>query len=386
MAASAVVVFSPADTESIEAENREAAAMPEFRAETAMNGEFASGFDSYVNDNIGFRGKLMEISDNIQSWFGFTPKLVGRIISTTSDIGTGETLDTNLMLIDGKIMEMFSNKPEVEKQYAQALNNIKTSLPEGIHMYSMLVPTQLEFEDPLYANAQDSQKDCIESIDSMLDEGITPVDVYSELQNSDDDYLYFRTDHHWTMDGAYCGYRAFMEKTGAEIIEKDKFERIDRDEFFGTLYMKARAQLDDPKKDELFYYDTEKNNDLSIKMRVVYEDGSELEYGENSKLFDEEKDDYLFFLGGDQPLIEITNNSRKSGKTLILIKDSYANALVPWLVNNYKKIILIDPRSYIGNLNDEIERYKADEVAVVNYVFTTTFTDYCELLNNLADN
>ena len=188
------------------------------------------------------------------------------------------------------------------------------------------------------------------------------------------------------MDGAYCGYRAFMEKTGAEIIEKDKFERIDRDEFFGTLYLKARAQLDDPKKDELFYYDTEKNNDLSIKMRVVYEDGSELEYGENSKLFDEEKDDYLFFLGGDQPLIEITNNSRKSGKTLILIKDSYANALVPWLVNNYKKIILIDPRSYIGNLNDEIERYKADEVAVVNYVFTTTFTDYCELLNNLADN
>ena len=184
MAASAAVVFSPADTESIEAENREAAAMPEFKAETAMNGEFASGFDSYVNDNIGFRGKLMEISDNIQSWFGFTPKLVGRIISTTSDIGTGETLDTNLMLIDGKIMEMFSNKPEVEKQYAQALNNIKSSLPEGIHMYSMLVPTQLEFEDPLYANAQDSQKDCIESIDSMLDEGITPVDVYQSFRTA----------------------------------------------------------------------------------------------------------------------------------------------------------------------------------------------------------
>jgi len=120
-------------------------------------------------------------------------------------------------------------------------------------------------------------------------------------------------------------------------------------------------------------------------MRVIYEDGSSLEYGENSTLFDYEKEDYTFFLGGDQPLIEITNNSMDDGKTIIVIKDSYANALVPWLVNNYKQVILIDPRSFEGSLNEEIERYEADELAVVNYVFTTTFSDYCELLNGLVE-
>ena len=111
LAGAAGVFFSPADTASIEAENREPAAMPELNSDTVVSGEFASGFDSYVNDNIGLRGRLMELSDTIRSCFGFTPQLVGKVISTTSDIGTGETLDSSLMLIDSKIMEMFSDKP-----------------------------------------------------------------------------------------------------------------------------------------------------------------------------------------------------------------------------------------------------------------------------------
>ena len=73
LAGSAAVFLSPADTESIKAENREIAAMPELTAEKIEDGSFASEFDSYVNDNIGFRGKLMELSGKIRSCFGFTP-------------------------------------------------------------------------------------------------------------------------------------------------------------------------------------------------------------------------------------------------------------------------------------------------------------------------
>ena len=118
LAGAAVVFLCPADTESITAENREPAAMPELTFDTVKSGEFASGFDAYVNDGIGLRGKLMELSDGIKSYFGFTPRLVGKVISTTSDIGTGETLDSSLMLVGGKVMEMFSDDPEVEQGYA----------------------------------------------------------------------------------------------------------------------------------------------------------------------------------------------------------------------------------------------------------------------------
>lgn len=392
LAASVYIFFSPADTASIEAENREAAELPELSAETLISGEFASGFDSYVNDNVGFRGQLTALSDDIKSYFGFTPKLVGKVISSTSDIGTDETLETGLMLLNGRVMEMFSKKPEIEKKYAEALNNIRSVLPDNVKMYSMLVPTQLEFAKPIYRNAQDSQEQCIEDIDSMLSASITAVDAYGRLEAAEEsrpedseDGLYFKMDHHWTMDGAYCGYEALMEKTGMNPVDKNDFELKQGEDFYGTLYLKAKSDMEDPEPEKLYYYDVESEGDFELVMRVVYDDGSELEYGQDAPIFDSTKDGYLFFLGGDQPIIEITNNKIKDGKTIMIIKDSYANALVPWLVNNYEKVVLIDPRSFKGSLTKEVERYSPDELAVVNYVFTTTFSDYCELLNDIAE-
>lgn len=392
LAASVYIFFSPADTASIEAENREAAELPELSGETLISGEFASGFDSYVNDNIGFRGQLTALSDDIKSYFGFTPKLVGKVISSTSDIGTDETLETGLMLLNGRVMEMFSKKPEIEEKYAEALNNIRSVLPDNVKMYSMLVPTQLEFAKPIYRNAQDSQEQCIEDIDSMLSASITAVDAYGRLKAAEEsrpedseDGLYFKMDHHWTMDGAYCGYEALMEKTGMNPVDKNDFELKQGEDFYGTLYLKAKPDMEDPEPEKLYYYDVESEGDFELVMRVVYDDGSELEYGQDAPIFDSAKDGYLFFLGGDQPIIEITNNKIKDGKTIMIIKDSYANALVPWLINNYEKVVLIDPRSFKGSLTKEVERYSPDELAVVNYVFTTTFSDYCELLNDIAE-
>lgn len=389
MASSVAVFLSPADVESIRKENRDVSGIPSLNWETVVSGEFASGFDSYVNDNIGFRGKLTQISDKIQSSLGFTPKLVGRVISTTSDIGTEETLETSLMLLDGRIMEMFSKKPEVEQRYADSLNKMREAIPHDIDVYSLLIPTQLEFAQPMYKNAQDSQKQCIEDINEKLNDDIIPVDVYGGIeqlydeQNGDD--LYFKTDHHWTMDGAYCGYEALMQKKGAEVLEKNRFERKKFTDFYGTLYLKAKSYMGDSGEDELYYYDVESEGDFDIIMRAEYLDGTSKIYGENAGIFDKEKDGYLFFLGGDQPIIEITNNRKTDGETIVIIKDSYANALVPWLINNYKKVILIDPRSFEGSLKKEIERYEPDEVAVVNYVFTTTFNDYCNLLDSMTN-
>lgn len=384
LAAAAAVMMMPADSESIAAENRDIKEMPELTLETAASGEFASDFDEYVNDNMGFRGKLMEISRNIQSHFGYTPKLVGTVISTTSDIGIGETLEGSLVIIQGRIMEMFSKKPEVETKYADVMNSIRRAVPENVKMYSMLVPTQLEFAEAMFANAQDSQKSCIDNIDGMLSDGITAVDLYSKLDEAAEagEDLYFKTDHHWNMDGAYYGYKSFMEATEGEAAQKSDFARKERGNFFGTLYQKASARVNISEQDSLFYYDTTENKDISIVMKDV-KDGKTVEYGKNAKLFDDTKDDYLFFLGGDNPLVEITNNSAANEKTLVVIKDSYANAMVPWLINNYKRVILIDPRSYKGSLTDEIAAYNADELLVINYVFTTTFGDYCVMLNDL---
>ncbi len=380
LAGSVAVLICPADRESILAENREPQVMPRFSVENVASGKFSAQFDEYVNDNIGFRGKLMSYSDKLRSYTGYTPEELGRVILTSSDIGTGEALEGRLVLYQNKIMEMFVEKPEVGQRYAAALNSIRAALPESTNMYSLIIPTQLEFSTSLYKDEQDSQKATIDAINQALD-GVAPVDVYGKLAQHTDEYIYFKTDHHWTMDGAYYAYQALCEASGVFEMQKEQFTRKENGEFYGSLYEKAKSSLTEQEKDTAYYYDVAELNDISIKMRA--EDGV-TEYGIGSPVFHTEHHNYSMFFGGDNPLMEITNNSKPNGKTLMVLKDSYANALLPWLVNSYNKVVVIDPRSFKGNVLEEIKRYNPDDFAVINYVFSTTYADYCEMLASIA--
>lgn len=382
---SGVALMCPADTESVLAENREPQEFPAFSASSVWTGSYMAQIDDYVNDNIGFRGRIMTLSDKIQSHFGFLPDGMGKIISTTKDIGTSESQDTHLVLYDGKIMEMFLSNDGVEEEYADALNTVREALPDNVKMYSMLIPTQLEFSDPLYAGVQDSQREAVEKVYGRL-KNITTVDVYgrlSEAAAAGEDYLYFKTDHHWTMNGSYLGYAAFMEAEGRMPEPKGIYSMKELGDFEGSLYLKAKSQLPWDTGDNMFYYDTVENGSFSMLMRA--EDGV-TEYGTQTPVFDTNNCNYTLFFGGDQPLMEITNNNKPDGRTVVIVKDSYANALIPWLLNDYYRVVVIDPRSFGGNLLDEVRRYDADEVAVFNYVLTTTFSDYCEMITELLKN
>lgn len=379
MCASLGLLFGPTDTASILEENREPQAMPKMNFSDLWNGKFSSDFEQYVNDHVAFRGKLMGVSDKIRSRMGYIPDDIGRIIDVSSDIGTGEANEGRLVVYDGYIMEMFKKNDETNTKYAESLNEIRRSLPKDVRMYSMLIPTALEFSSQMYSSMQDSQKEAIDSVNDKLS-GVFPVDAYSALQSSDDEYLYFKTDHHWTMDGAYCAYEKFMEMSGGSPVLKSDFSRRENGNFHGSLYLKAKSQLIEQEQDLVFYYDVTEKNDFDIKMRA---EDNVTEYGVGSPMFQTDKNNYLLFFGGDNPLMEITNKSNPEGKTIVVIKDSYANALLPWIASSYHKVIVIDPRSFGGSVTEEANNYSADEVLVVNYVFSTTFSDYCDMLTNI---
>lgn len=382
LAGSSVVLLCPTDTESIRSENREPQSLPEITAENIFSGKFSAQFDEYVNDNIGFRGALMSVSDKLRSCTGYAPESVGQVVLTNSDIGTGEALEGRLVIYQNRIMEMFAANPQAEQSYVAALNSIRSALPRETNMYSLIIPTQLEFSSSPHRNEQDSQRTAIDTIYAAYN-GVVPVDVYGELSQHTDEYIYFKTDHHWTMDGSYYAYKAFCEKSGMYAMGKEQFTCRENGDFYGSLYEKAKASLGKQEKDTIYYYDIAEKNDISIKMRA--EDGI-TEYGIGSPLFHTEKQNYSMFFGGDNPLMEITNNSKPDGKTLMVLKDSYANALLPWLINNYKTIVVIDPRSFKGKVSDEIARYCPDDFAVINYVFSTTYPDYCQMLADTVVN
>ena len=373
------LLVAPADIASIREENRELKTMPEFTFSSVWSGEFSKNFEAFVDDNIAFRGKLMAVSDKIRSRVGYTPDNLGRIIVTTSDIGTGEANEGRLVLYNGYIMEMFAKNEAAQDKYAESLNAIREAIPDDIRMYSVLVPTALEFSAPAYSSAQDSQKEAIEYVNSKF-KGVFPVDVYSALLASKSNSLYFKTDHHWTTDGAYVAYNKYMEMSGGPVAAQTDFTRKENGEFYGSLYLKAKSQLTEQEQDTIFYYDITEKNDISIRMRA---EDNVTEYGVGAPMFNTDNNNYNLFFGGDNPLMEITNNSNPDGKTVVVIKDSYANAFIPWLVASSSRVIVIDPRSFGGSLTEEIERYQADEVLVLNYIFSATFGDYCDTIKNI---
>ncbi len=380
LAAFIVILSLPADTESIEAENRTAATAPPLSEETVFSGEFASGFESFIGDSVGYRSFFTQLSKQIESLEGFTPD-TGSVISANKDIGTGTTQKMTLLVADGAIMEMFARNEDNERLYTETLNHYAEKLPEDIELFNMIIPTQLEFKEPIYKNLQDSQKDAIDAIYAGLDERVTAVDAYSALEEHKDEYIYLRTDHHWTPLGAYYAYRAFISAEGGKAVDKDDFESGAIQNFLGYLYDRVNSSDFEAEPDVIEWYDVDPDEHITTVMHGLDDDGNPTTY--KGTMYDRTKANYSFFFGSDHPIVEMTNEDNIGGKTIVLLKESYSNALAPWLIKSYYKVILVDPRIYKGDFEDVLDDYSPDEVMIVNYIFTTNFPDYCALLTDL---
>lgn len=375
LAASLMLLILPADTESVKSENREMQSMPSLNSETVFSGKFSEEFEGFLGDHTAFRSTLTAVSRFFEKKRGVTPK-DGKIISTNKDIGTGTTQKQTLLLANNAIMEMFIRNKEQEKAYADAVNMYAKKLPSDIKIYSMLIPTQLEFCEPIYKNLQDSQLSAIDSINSMLSPRITPVDAYGVLNAHNSEYIYFRTDHHWTTLGAYYGYRAFMETEGGEAVSKDNYESNEIRNVLGYLY--DRAPESDTYPDTLEWYNIDPENKIITVMHDTDKNGELTDY--KGVMYDRRKANYLFFFGSDHPVVDMTNTENPNGKTIVVIKDSYANVFAPWLIKSYGRVILIDPRIYTGTMDKIISEFSPDEFLVMNYIFTTSFKDYTDLM------
>ena len=394
LAASAVIVWLPADEESVALENRAIAKMPATDPQTIFSGKFSSGFEDYIGDNVGMRGMFTGLSSELSAKKGFTSDL-GKIISVNKDVGTDTTKKSRLLVTDDTIMEVFENNREHMDWYLNVLSFYADKLDEDINFYSMLIPTQLEFQESMYANIQAKQKETIDYVYNNMPERIIPVNAYDKIKEHTDEYIYYRTDHHWTALGAYYGYTAFMEalaekgeastleavpqRSAEEMfkpVEVSDFKKNKKYGFLGYLYRQAQTPELKDKPDTIEWYDLNEKGNITISDEY-YEDGKSIKY--DAVIFAENKNDYSLFLGGDQPLAELTNKANPDGRTLIIVKDSYCNCFAPWVIQNFHKVILIDPRTYEGGLEELIDRYQPDDVMLMNYIFTTTFSDYCQM-------
>ncbi|HHX72247.1 MAG TPA: hypothetical protein GX701_04875 [Clostridiales bacterium] len=297
----------------------------------------------------------------------------------------GKPVDTGaIVIIDDIAMEHYYGVDSMLLNYANAITRLKNALPD-VNVYALFCPTSIEFNAPsAYQAGIRSQLRAMNFAYENLGTGVIPVDVWSPLYYHKTEYLYFRTDHHWTQRGAYYAYTSFAKAAGFTPYEIDSYAAGEIPGFLGTMYTYTKnvpqsvALKNNPDTVEFFL---PQSNDALMAM--AYADGSltngrpvQVVYEDGSRFPSSWK--YGIFLGGDHPIVHIQNNQVQNGKKLLVTKESYGNALIPFLVDHYEEVFVIDPREFNGSGKPSLDlpafalAHGVTDIACVNYSFSAT--------------
>ena len=255
--------------------------------------------------------------------------------------------------------EVFGGDEERAKLYSDTVNGLADKVPD-MNVYSMIVPNHTEMGLPrrlwaknggeAYTNSQaDSIRSAYESMDK---DKVTPINAYNYLSEHCNEYIYFNSDHHWTGLGSYYAYKAFADTLGLTALSLDDCEEKTIDGFTGSLTNNA----DGLKSDTVHYW----HLPYSVSMEITHEGGSTESY--NSPYFDEEANGsltYGVFIWGDNPLTVMKSNSEKaeSGRKIMVVKESYGNAFVPYLTQNFEEVHVADMRSFRQVSDSNLQTY-----------------------------
>lgn len=335
-----LILFLPQKTFS-ENENRVLTGFPSASWDNIESGKFMKDFEGFFADHFILRDEWIAAKTK-------TELLMGK-----------KEVNGVFVLKDRLIQKVEDYDRTLVAKNVNAINQFAKRV--GIPCAMMLVPTACEIQkDQLDSNAPVlNQKMLIESVYSRMDGQLSTIDAYSPLYSSKDEYIYYKTDHHWTSLGAYLGYSAASKALGYQSVPLNSFDiQHASHNFYGTLYSKVIYDQTGP--DTIDYYSYPKGTSVS---KVVVDNGREKkEY--DSMYFREyldQKDKYSSFLGSNQPFVTVRSNA-PGGKKLLVIKDSYAHSLVPFLTQHYSEITMVDMRYINVNLKDKLKLEDYDQV------------------------
>lgn len=318
------------------------------RPPSLLSQAFGNDFSTYYSDQFFGRDALVRLNFTAQRMIGqrqFSDVYVGR---------------------DGYLIAE-PKKPDSGKLKAalQAITDFSSSHPD-LKTNMILVPDAASvIPDKLPANVPaGEEEEQIAGIYKSLPSAVAATDAGKALREASGQ-VYYRTDHHWTSNGAYAVFKSAAASLGIDTIVDYDVRNVSST-FQGTLASRSgdahsydSIQIYTPRKEVLYsvHYP-----DLKQKTRSMFMP---------DKL--KEKDQYTVFLGGNHAVVEIATTAQ-TGKSLLILKDSYANSFVQFLVPYYDTIIMVDPRYYYENVDSVITNYKTSDLLYI-YSADTLFED-----------
>lgn len=325
-------------------EKRELQTRPEISITKVLDGRFQKKYESYLRDQ--FPGR--------DHWVSF---------QTDMELFMGKNEIHNVYI--GKnhyLLEHYTKKefdPQQISKNLQALEKFVGKAKQNADVHVMMVPTKswvLREKLPAFAPHYKEQK-FYDALQQKLEKEDVLISVEPVLDAHKEEEIYYRTDHHWTTLGAWYAYEQYTKAVGGDLQRaqgKKKFRCISKD-FYGTTYAKINYAR---QADKIEIYEP------ADKLRVVYNMGEKKTKTLYDFSFLKTADQYSVFTGGNQAVLEITGGI-KNGKTLLLIKDSFANSILPFLAEDYEKLVVVDLRQLNVSGDRLLEMFSPTDILIL---------------------
>lgn len=419
----------------INSENRNLATFPKFSISSWFKGDFAKGVTEYYTDTIPYREEIKKAAAKLRDYTGIKSDVTvkgklktvkkekldeekvaqtttvtaftGKVTTTTTQKGETTTTTTTKKTEKEEVVEVPDNMDDVNwegnvivvgsgknvravdayygsfdigEQYAEVINKWKADLGDTVNVYNMTIPTASAYYLPekFQENVSD-QKDNIVNIDANL-KGVIGVEIYDTLDDHKKEYIYSRTDHHWQPLGAYYAMKVFAEKAGIDYPELSTYDEWKIENFVGTMYAYSDYDPQIAANPDTFIYYKPDN-----EYKVTYYDTAFQNPNTNDGLFFDYAEGvncYSAILNVDSEIAEIETDC-DNGRTLVIFKDSFGNATVPFLTHGFSKIYVCDFRYFDINAIDFCKQVGCTDLLFAISI-TSASTDFkIDQLNNI---
>lgn len=282
----------------------------------------------------------------------------------------GDYVDMGAVFRDGDTaFEAYYYNDKYATQYTGAINKFAAKVPDTVKIYDLLIPTSagITLPDDLVGkcNVQDQHNSIVKS-NAKLDSRVNGLDIYDTMRSHRGEYIYFRTDHHWTALGCYYAFADLCKAMGKTAPSLSEYPTSDFTGFLGSFY---RDTKEDPKlganPDTLtVYYPTTMGN---ITMQYTDTNGKVHDWPLISDVTDyQARLKYSAFAGGDNPLVTTVNTAVEDGSVCILVKESFGNAMIPFLADIYQYVYAVDYRYDKRDFAAFVSKYPNADVIFAN--------------------
>lgn len=341
-----VISLLKADTGFSDTENRVLAQAPTFSFESLFDGTFTNDYQTYVRDQFPQRNSFVAMRNYVEKIFG--KSMINEVLICDDDYYIESHGRQNYE------SELANTNMEAIKSFADRYENELGSE----HVSVMIVPTAQtvltnKFTNGMYAYDQNIY---LKKINNAVGDSVF-VNTYDILKLHDDEYIYYKTDHHWTTYGAYLAYTQWAKDNKiAPYKTSDININYVSDEFFGTINNKLNVNM---LADTIYSYTV---NDVAFSMEYNMDGKKTNQFFDAS--FISSKDKYSYFFGGNPGLVDITSEININ-KKLLIIKDSYANCIAPVYAAHFEKTYVLDLRSFNMSIDEFIDEYEITDILVL---------------------